>query len=32
MRDFTDVAMRERFFGQLERLVGERQVRSAAPV
>ena len=29
MRDFTDVALRERFFGQLEGLVGERQTRSA---
>jgi glycosyltransferase involved in cell wall biosynthesis len=29
MRDFTDVALRERFFGQLERLAGERPARSA---
>jgi glycosyltransferase involved in cell wall biosynthesis len=32
LRDFTDVALRERFFGQLECLVGERPARSAAPV
>jgi glycosyltransferase involved in cell wall biosynthesis len=31
LRDFTDVALRERFFGQLERLVGERPARSATP-
>lgn len=29
MRDFTDVALRERFFGQLARLAGERPTRSA---
>ena len=29
LRDFTDVALRERFFGQLERLAGERLARSA---
>jgi hypothetical protein len=28
MRDYTDVAMRERFYGQLERLVSARAVAS----